>query len=267
MQLELLSAIPSGARRDVSVLLVHGICLGAWVWQDNFMPYLAERGFPTYALSLRGHGKSEGGERIRQWRLGDFSDDIAWAAERIGGRVAIVAHPMGGGVAQYYLRQGRRAAGLVLMASVPPHGLMRASFSMYSRNPSLWEELQKTRHGQLKGIDLGILERGLLSEPIGSEERKWLLRRLTEPAIQASLELMGWCPIAPLPWITPPLLVIGGARDDLIPPTDVHLTGLYYGVRPELIPGCAHAIMLEPSWQKAAELVSGWLVRKFDRAS
>lgn len=227
------------------------------------MPYLAERGFPTYALSLRGHGHSEGSDRIRQWRLGDFSDDIAWAAAQIGGPVAIVAHSMGGGVAQYYLRQGRKAAGVVLMASAPPHGLMRASFSMYNRNPTLWEELQKTRHGQFKGLDLGIVERGLLSEPIASEERKWLLRRLSEPAIQASMELMGWWPIAPVPWSVPPMLVMGGERDDLVPPTDVHLTGLYYGVSPKIIPGCAHAIMLESSWQNAAETVSEWLGRRF----
>lgn len=264
MQLELLSANPAGPMRSVSVLLVHGICLGAWVWQDNFMPYLAERGFPAYALSLRGHGKSEGAERIKQWKLSDFSDDIAWAVREIGGPVVIVGHSMGGGVAQYYLRQGGKSAGLVLMASAPPHGLMRASLSMYNRNPSLWEELLKARHGRLDRIDLDIVERGLLSQPLAGEERKRLLRRLSEPAMQASIELMGWLPIAPLPWAVPPLMVMGGERDDLVPPTDLHLTGLYYGARPEMIAGCAHAMMLEPAWPRAAEIVCAWLMRRFE---
>ena len=133
-----------------------------------------------------------------QWSVKDFSDDLAWAIEQIGGPVAVVGHSMGGGVAQYYLRQGRKMAGLVLMASVPPHGLLRASMSMYNRNPKLWEELQKTRSGRLTDADFAIVEKGLLSEPLTSQTRKAMLRRLNEPAIQASIELMGWHPIAPL---------------------------------------------------------------------
>jgi pimeloyl-ACP methyl ester carboxylesterase len=265
MKLELLSAIPKDAKREVSVLLMHGICLGAWVWADNFMPYLAGQGFPTYALSLRGHGESDGGARVGQWSVKDFSDDLAWAIEEIGGPVVVVGHSMGGGVAQYYLRQGRKMAGLVLMASVPPHGLLRASMSMYNRNPKLWEELQKTRSGRLTDADFAIVEKGLLSEPLTPQTRKAMLRRLNEPAIQASIELMGWHPIAPLPWGVPPLMVVGGERDEFIPATDVMLTGLYYGVTPSIVRGCAHAIMLERNWETAADLVCEWFIRRFGR--
>ena len=263
MKLELLSAIPEGAKRRVSVLLMHGICLGAWVWTNNFMPYLAGQGFPAYALSLRGHGESDGGARVGQWGVKDFSDDLAWAIEQIGGPVVVVGHSMGGGVAQAYLRQGRSMAGLVLMASVPPHGLLRASMSMYNRNPKLWEELQKTRSGRLTDADFAIVEKGLLSEPLTPQTRKAMLRRLNEPAIQASIELMGWHPIAPLPWLAPPTLVLGGERDEFIPATDVMLTGVYYGVTPSIVRGCAHAIMLERSWETAADLVCEWLIRRF----
>ena len=264
MQLELLSAVPASRTRKTSVLLVHGICLGAWVWEDNFLPYLADEGFPTYALSLRGHGESDGGEGMRFWRLKDFSEDLDWAVRQIGGPVVIVAHSMGGGVAQYYLRQGGRAAGLVLMASVPPYGLMRASLSMYNRNPSLWDELYKARSGRIGDVDLGIFESGLFSRPIAPGDRKQLIRRLSPPALQASIELMGWPPIAPLPWLSPPRLIVGGERDNLIPLTDVYLTGAYYGVAPIIIPDCAHAIMLESQWQQAAEQIRAWLIRCFE---
>jgi pimeloyl-ACP methyl ester carboxylesterase len=265
MQLELLSAPPKGPTRRVSVLLVHGICLGAWVWEDNFLPYLSDEGFATFALSLRGHGRSGGGEAIGSWRLRDFSDDLDWAIREIGGPVVIVGHSMGGGVAQYYLRQGRPAAGLVLMASVPPHGLMRASLSMYSRNPSLWEELYKARNARISDVDLRILERGLISKPITPDSRRQLLRRLSPPAVQASAELMGWPPIAPLPWLAPPRLVIGGERDDLVPQTDVYLAAAYYGVAPVIIPDCAHAIMLEAQWPEAAKRLCGWLTERFEQ--
>jgi pimeloyl-ACP methyl ester carboxylesterase len=267
MKLELLSAVPERQKRDVSVLLVHGICLGAWVWEGNFMPYLSGQGFAAYALSLRGHGESDGTDRTGQWGVRDFSEDLAWAIGQIGGPVVVVGHSMGGGVAQYYLRQGGKMAGLVLLASVPPHGLLRASVSMYNRNPKLWEELQKTRKGRLTDADFALVEKGLLSEPLTPQTRKAMLRRLNEPAIQASIELMGWHPIAPFPWLAPPVMVMGGERDEFIPATDVMLTGVYYGATPSMVRGCAHAIMLERSWETAADLVCEWLIRRFGQAS
>ncbi|NJM33496.1 MAG: alpha/beta hydrolase [Rhodomicrobium sp.] len=265
MQRELLAAVPEGRRRSVSILLVHGICLGAWVWKDNFLPYFAERGFASYALSLRGHGGSDGAERIGEWRLRDFSDDVNWAVRQIGGPVVLLGHSMGGGVAQYYLRHGHQAVGLILLASVPPHGLMRASLSMFNRNPSLWDELYRARSGALDRIDLAVIERGLFSGPAGHNDRKTLLERMTPPALQASIELMGWRPIAPLPWLAPPTLIVGGERDDLVPMTDIFLTGAYYGQPPEVVPQCGHAIMLEAQWPHAAERICAWLLRHFER--
>jgi len=264
MRLEMLSRLPEGAKREVSVLLVHGICLGAWVWEDNFLPFLAARGFPAHALSLRGHGESDGRERIRSWRLKDFAADLDWAIQRIGGPVVVVGHSMGGGVAQHYLYRGGRAAGLALMASAPPHGLLRASMSMCNRNPALWSELSRLQHAGIAEIDFDVIERGMLSHPQGVEERAKLIRRIGEPATAASFDLMGGQPIAPFPWATPPMLLIGGERDDFVPPTDVQLTGAYYGLRPVMLAGCAHAIMLEAAWEEAAQTLCNWLVKTFE---
>lgn len=257
--------MPSGARRPVSVLFVHGICLGAWVWEETFLPYFAGHGYPTYAVSLRGHGRSRGRERVEHWQLRDFADDLAWAMSRIEGPTVIIGHSMGGGVTQYYLRAGRPAAGVVLLASAPPHGLMRASMAMYQRNPTLWDELYRSQGKPMSHIDLGILENGLFAMPSASPERMAVLRRLGHPAVKASIELMGWPPIAPFPWGLPPMLIAGGERDQLIPPTDVFLTGAYYGVTPVIIPGCAHAMMLDEPWRQVADLICDWLAAKFEQ--
>lgn len=266
MQLELLSKYPSGGRsRKTAVLLIHGICLGGWVWQENFLPFFADRGFPTYALSLRGHGGSDGAHRMQEWGLKDFSDDLAWAVGQIDGPVVIVGHSMGGGVAQYYLRRGGHAEGMVLLASAPPHGLLRASMTMYSRNHRLWDELYRARSGRLHEGDRDIIERGLLAEPSGQEgERAALFQRLSQPAVQAGLELMGWSPFAPIPWLTPPLLVIGGRQDEFIPPSDVEMTGAYYGTKAHIIENCGHVIMLEKAWREAADIICAWMIRRFE---
>jgi alpha-beta hydrolase superfamily lysophospholipase len=65
LKLETLVRLPREPRPDrARVLLVHGICVGAWVWEQHVMPYLADAGFEVHALSLRGHGASEGRERL-----------------------------------------------------------------------------------------------------------------------------------------------------------------------------------------------------------
>ena len=41
------------------IFFVHEAWHAAWCW-ENFLPYFANRGYAAYAVSLRGHGTSEG---------------------------------------------------------------------------------------------------------------------------------------------------------------------------------------------------------------
>jgi pimeloyl-ACP methyl ester carboxylesterase len=63
MQLEVLTNIKQVTQRS-PILFVHGAWHGAWCW-ENFLPYFADRGYGAYAVSLRGHGASQGRDRIR----------------------------------------------------------------------------------------------------------------------------------------------------------------------------------------------------------
>jgi len=50
------AAAPSSSRAPL--LFVHGSGHAAWCWREHFMPYAAERGFESFAVSLRGRGAS-----------------------------------------------------------------------------------------------------------------------------------------------------------------------------------------------------------------
>ena len=123
MHLELLHAAAKGAAKPVKLLFIHGICSGAWVWEPNFLPYFSGVGYESFALSLRGHGKSPGRESVRQLELGDFADDVDRALQHIGGPTAVIGHSLGGAVVQNYVKRGGKAAGIVLFCPVPPHGM------------------------------------------------------------------------------------------------------------------------------------------------
>jgi pimeloyl-ACP methyl ester carboxylesterase len=264
MPIELVHASASRPSKPVKLLFVHGICAAAWVWEMHFLPHFARLGYESYALSLRGHGASHGGEKIRSYGLGDFAADIEWALDRIGAPTVVIGHSLGGAVVQNFFKRGGRSAGAVLFCSVPPHGLMRAAAVMMTQNPQLANQLRKAFLRGSSAANLEIVERSLFSHAPSPEIRNLLLRHMNSVAEEASRQVMGWSPFAPLPWSMPKLLVLGCERDQVVPPADVRLTAIYYGTRSVIVKGGAHAIILDKNWEDAAAPLSDWLARSFD---
>jgi alpha-beta hydrolase superfamily lysophospholipase len=242
------------------VLLVHGICVGAWVWEEHFMPYLADAGFEVHALSLRGHGASAGRDRLDDWRLADYTDDLRrTVADLSDGPLAVVGHSLGGAVVQDWLRTGGTAAGVALLASVPPWGLAYSAWQMMVMAPDLFGQM--TRLGPDCAPDPAILRRNLFSNDLPDDAYERFLRRVQGESRHVGIELQGWRPFAPMPWQAPRMLVLGGLDDRFIRPDAVRATATYYGVAPVLLPGLAHALMLEPRWRDAADALRDWLPR------
>ncbi|KAL2167918.1 hypothetical protein VTG60DRAFT_656 [Thermothelomyces hinnuleus] len=121
-----------GASEDTPrpfLYFVHGGMGGAWVWLE-YMQFLAARGVPCYAVSMRGHGGSYHPSFLRMvyaTTMRMLADDVLaglrWAQrEREGGRreAVLVGHSSGGGLCQLLLSEKQvTAKGLVLVASVP----------------------------------------------------------------------------------------------------------------------------------------------------
>lgn len=88
------------------VVLVHGICHGAWCW-ENFINFFAEHSYQCYAVSLRGHGNSDGREHLKDFGLSDYVEDVKIAVEtcreETGMKPFLIGHSMGGAVVQKYI--------------------------------------------------------------------------------------------------------------------------------------------------------------------
>ena len=52
---------------------------------------------------------------------------------------------------------------------------------------------------------------------------------------------------------------MGGARDWFISEADNWQTAAWYGTKPVILPGLSHAVMLDPDWLGAAEVLREWL--------
>lgn len=257
-ELELLVHRPTEPRIETPVLFVHGAFAGAWCWEEHFLPYFAQQGITAYALSLRGHGRSGGHHALQLAGISDYVADVARIVETLERPPVLVGHSMGGLVVQKYLER-HRVPGAVLMASVPPSGVAAASSRLMMGDPWLFAQLCLIQSMGLAALDLNTARRGLFSDDLPDD----LAMRYAVSFQHESQRAIWDMTLSDLPRVTrievPPMLVLGGVRDTLFSPEMVEDTGRAYGVGAEIMPGLAHAMMLELRWQQAADRIIGWI--------
>jgi pimeloyl-ACP methyl ester carboxylesterase len=257
--LEIIEAGPPKGRkggRARTLLFVHGAFTGAWCWAEHFLPYFAQQGFRACAVSLSGHGGSPGRERLDWLSIDDYVSDLEKAAGVIGGDPILVGHSMGGFVVQKYLERAS-APGVVLMASVPPQGLLSASMALAFSNPSLFADVNSMmHHGR---VSLASLQQALFAGPVAADKLRAYYRRM-QPESQRAMWDMS---LFNLPQLRrercPPMLVLGAERDILVPPSQVEQAARTYGTEAEIFPGMGHVMMLEADWQKVADRIIEWV--------
>jgi len=265
MNLEILSRKTESKTPRTPILFVHGAYVGAWCWEENFLDWFAGRGFPAYAVSLRGHGASVGHERLDDFGLADYAEDVALAAAQLPRPPVLIGHSMGALVVQKLLERVADAGAapadvvpaLVLACPVPTYGLLPSTVSLAFSRPSLFAGLNAVASGGRASPQvLGEALFGALPDP-GQLARCY--RRMQGESRRALLDMSGWG--LPSLWRgkRPPTLVIGAGRDALIPAAEAqgaaHLLSADYRLLPEL----GHAVMLDAGWRSAAETIAVWL--------
>ena len=67
----MLARLPARPPKPTPLLFVHGAFTGAWCWDEHFLPFFAEAGYAAHAVSLSGHGRSRGRDRLDQLSIAD----------------------------------------------------------------------------------------------------------------------------------------------------------------------------------------------------
>lgn len=257
LQLELVSCLPDGPARPLPLLFVHGAYTGAWCWAEHFLPFFARHGYAAHALSLRGHGGSEGHEHLDWVSLADYVTDLEQIIAELQQTPVLIGHSMGGMVIQKYLEK-RSAPGVALLASVPPEGLWFTGMRLALSDPWLFHEMNAL---QLSGTQFATIQgakRAVFSPTMPEWQVAKYYARMQQESQRAIMD-MTWFDL-PLPPLVPvPALVVGGEQDRLFRPEQVASTARALGVQAEIFPDVAHALMLEPAWQRVAERLLRWL--------
>jgi pimeloyl-ACP methyl ester carboxylesterase len=260
MQLEVIHHAPTGEAKPTPILFVHGAWHAAWCWNEYFLPYFAGCGYDVHALSLRGHGESEGRNRLRWISNGEYVEDVAQVASGLSTPPIIIGHSMGGFVVQKYL-ETYPAPAAVLLASIPPIGALPFVLRSLLHHPistltatftlTLYHMVNtpKKARDAFFSPDMPQAQVDAYFARIQNESFRMLLDTvllaLPRPAKVRQKDI--------------PMLVLGAEKDKIFTPSEVKATAHSYDADAEFFPNMAHDMMLEAGWQAVADRIIGWL--------
>ena len=264
MKLEIISRYPSGATHSTPLLFIHGALHAAWCWEAHFLDYFAQHGFAAHAVNLRGHGNSEGREKLRWTRIADFVDDLTNAVNDLPSAPILIGHSMGGVVIQHYL-ENHFVPGAVLLTTPPPSGLVGTALRIAKRRPLVFAKLNLTLSLYPLVATPALAREAFFSKDLPEEELRRYWKLMQDDAFLGFLDMVRLDLPNPAN-VTTPILVLGAGRDNMLTPAEVRATARAYNTRAEFIAGVAHNVMLESRWQAVADRILLWLGAQPHRA-
>jgi pimeloyl-ACP methyl ester carboxylesterase len=229
-----------------TIVFVHGMCHGAWCWEEHFIPYFEKLGYHCIAFDLPGH-KTQGSTRRISYSLNDYVRALQSEVAKLSTPPIIVGHSMGGMILQQFLKKGT-CKKAILMSSVPSSGVLKASLRVMCRYPGVIPYLlRRDLCGAFTNYPKLILNDPALS-----------LRYAPMMCAESFLAYLGL--MLPVSHHTSvPILVVGGSNDGLITVREFASTAKHYQARLEIIEGGSHDLMLDDDFEKSAKVIQEWI--------
>jgi pimeloyl-ACP methyl ester carboxylesterase len=262
MQLEVINRKPAGgAVNAMPLLFIHGAWHGAWCWDEYFLPYFAQQGYNSYALSLRGHAGSPKVKPLFLTATADYVADVSQVVAQIeqetGKHPVLIGHSMGGYVTQKYLERANAPAG-VLVASLPHTGTFWFILRAMMRHPLVYlRSLWTVSLYPLLGTPQ-LLREWCFSPDIPPEQLNRYFALIGNESWRMGLEALVFT--LPRPQrVKTPLLVVGAENDAIFMVREEEAMARAYNAEIRIFPNMAHDMMLEKDWQTVADYIIGWL--------
>ncbi|MDD3354009.1 alpha/beta hydrolase [Zoogloea sp.] len=240
------------------LLFVHGAYTHALCWQVNFIPWFTARGYDCHALDLSGHGQSEGHDQLHEFGLADYAQDLKRAVDALGTSPVLVGHSMGTLVVQRYLSEGA-AAGVALLAPVPPTGTVGSAARLALSEPDFFAELPNVIGQTFTPKTLDVMARVYFSPEMPRDNVEDYLPMIQNESDHAVAEMATLAFQPTLRRQRIPALVVNGREDRVFPPDMLFFTALPWQARQSVIDGAGHMLMLDPQWEEVATTLANWL--------
>jgi pimeloyl-ACP methyl ester carboxylesterase len=256
--LEVRKRLPARETRKPPLLFVHGGYCDAWFWEPYFLPWFATRGYPAYALSLRGHGTSGGRDSLFIAGLDDYEADVEHIAGTLASPPILIGHSMGAAIVERIVAK-RPVRGAALLAPLPPAGLLAVAGRLAASHPDYLMQMGHGDPSRLSSDVLKALRPFYFSADVGADLLAQAARHFNPESPRALFDLS-----LRLHWALPtrdhrPLFVLGAEGDRICISEDVRATARHHNVDATILPGLAHLLMLEPAWLTVAQALETWI--------
>lgn len=194
---------------------------------------------------------------MRWTSLAEFVADVADVAMRMDRPPILIGHSMGGMIVQKYLEEHAGPAA-VLLASVPPAGLLRTTLRFLVRYPlaTLRSVLTLSVYPPVASPER--FRSIFLSSGVSEADVRRFHSQLQDDSFRALLDMILLDLPDPDRARHVPMLVLG-ADDFLVRAAQVRATGRSLGADAQLLPGMGHAMILDSGWRAVAERAARWL--------
>jgi pimeloyl-ACP methyl ester carboxylesterase len=261
--LELIQQVPEQPTDKPPLLFIHGAWHGAWCWKPHFIPYFAERGYPVYALSLRGHGESWLDDSLRFVGTRHYIEDVNQVVREVRRqhtvRPIVIGHSLGGYVIQKYL-EDYAVPGAVLLATLPVTGFLPSMLRLTRRHPLMMLKVLLQMRAYPMVETAALAHAHFFSESMPRETVARYHAQMQDESIRIAMETTIFNLPNPKRVRRVPMLVVAAEDDAVFTVPEEAATARVYNADLEIIPDLAHDAMLDANWRAAADCIEGWLI-------
>jgi alpha-beta hydrolase superfamily lysophospholipase len=164
---------------------------------------------------------------------------------------------MGGLVVQKYLEL-HPAPAAVLLASVPPAGVLATTLRIARRHPLIFAKVNLSFSLYPLVATAALARESFFSAALPDAQVQAYWERLQDESFLGFLDMLAFD--LPRPErISTPMLVLGASNDTVFSPAEVEATARAYNTTAEIFKDMAHDMMLEPQWESVAARIAVWL--------
>jgi alpha-beta hydrolase superfamily lysophospholipase len=261
LNLELIENNPVSFDPKKTFLLIHGMWHGAWCWEPKFLPYLEKLGYKAYALSLSNHGKSLKRKKMNLLRINDYVNDVKEVVDSLEETPVLIGHSMGGFVVQKYLEK-YTAPGAVLLASVPPFGILGGTLTVMKAFPGAFLKANVTLNLKYIIDSTKKISYLMFSDRVKEEEIKEYQKKTDSESYLAYMDMLG-LNLVRTKKIKTPLMVFGAGKDKAVSPESVKKTAKIYHTEAMIFEEMGHDMMLEPGYEEIIDRIIIHLENEF----